>query len=154
MEEPQPYIRCTVRGDRYHVARIAFARDVPFTFVKEIRVGDFIETVGKVALEYKRAVAAWFRESIGRPDSALLAYAVTTDALEAAHEAARTERIEEARRFVAACIKSQIAEAPDADPDPDQTARPRSRRQTARTQSSAEVPISEAPVNRFRRGRS
>jgi hypothetical protein len=62
--------------------------------VKEIREGDFVETVGRVELEYKREVAEWFRESIERPDDALLAYAVTTDKRETIREAERLESIE------------------------------------------------------------
>jgi len=75
------YIKCTARGDRWQVAKIAAARNVPFVFVKEIRVGDFVETVGRVELEYRPALAAWIRASnAGELETTLLAYAVTNDA--------------------------------------------------------------------------
>jgi hypothetical protein len=87
--------------------------------VKENREGDFVETVGRVELEYKREVAEWFRESIERPDDALLAYAVTTDKRETIREAERLESIEAAERALIDRINRWAARrkapAPDAD---------------------------------------
>jgi len=58
MTVPQQYIRCTARGDRWRIARVASARGVPFMFATEISVGEFVGTVGRVELSYKSAVLA------------------------------------------------------------------------------------------------
>jgi hypothetical protein len=96
----EQYIRCAVRGTHAQAAKAADARGLPFRFVKEVRDGECVETIGKIALVYRRLVAAWFKDSIGNPDGTLLAYAVTTDAAEAAREAAHRDRIEAAKRVL------------------------------------------------------
>jgi hypothetical protein len=95
------YIRCTARGDRWWVAKIASESGAPFVFVREIRIGDFVKTVGRVELSCQREMAVCaFRKNNARSeaDAALLAYAATTDDRELAREAAHAERIETAKR--------------------------------------------------------
>jgi hypothetical protein len=152
---PRQFIKCTARGSRWRIAKIVAARGLPFAFVKEIREGDLVETVGIVELEYKREVAAWFRDSIGRSDDALLAYAVTTDEREFIRQTEQEERIEAAKRDLAERAKRKAAKrkttkrkapAPDAGASvvnlsADKAAdRARSRRR-ARAQHNARTPI-------------
>jgi hypothetical protein len=146
--ESQQYIRCTARGDRGRVARITAARGLPFAFVKEIREGDLVETVGRVELEYKREVAAWFRESIERPDDALLAYAVTTDERETIRETERQGSVEAAKCVLRAKrrMTKRKPPAPDASIHAaglaafEVTHRVRARRRRARAQHDAKAP--------------
>jgi hypothetical protein len=94
MKSRQQYIRFVARGDRWHVTKIATANGVPFEFIREIRAGDFVETIGKVGLEYGTEVVAWLRASNARSelDNALLAYAVTNDELELIRQTEEAER--------------------------------------------------------------
>jgi hypothetical protein len=94
MKSRQQYIRFVARGDRWHVTKIATANGVPFEFIREIRAGDFVETIGKVGLEYGTEVVAWLRASNARSglDNALLAYAVTNDELELIRQTEEPER--------------------------------------------------------------
>jgi hypothetical protein len=145
---PQQYIRCSARGDRWRVARIVAARGLRFAFLKEIHDGAFVETIGRVELEYKGEVAAWFKDSAGRLDGALLAYSVTTDARELIRELEQHERIEAAKRVLAERAKrketKRKAPAPDASSHATKLAadkaaeRARSRRRARR---NARIPI-------------
>jgi hypothetical protein len=152
--ESRQYIICAARGDRWRVAKITAARGLPFKFVREIHEGGFVETVGKVELEHKRAVAIWFKDSAGGAgdrDGTLLAYAVTTDARELARQAARAARVEAAERAIAlrACRRPSRRKAPAAHTDDhagklaaDKAAsRSRSRRRRARAQHGAKAPV-------------